>query len=781
MSSNQRVPEDPNSMPPGAQTYVAYSENGEVTIHGDAVGRDKIVFGTDPETDLKLHLDSLSASIWNDNSFRHTSAIALYVDLLSDAMRPYDTTKPARFYVSELLVTTPRLILTAPRQGGKSLAIAHHSYTLCTNQENSAIPILLDARGDFGAWLSSASDVSVASFSNWLEGYMGLRLRDIRRWKRPPKFMWDHLYLLSPEIQSSVPGLVRSLDQWFDHTEHVITSRPYTGSHANPPGFTYAAILPPNPELARQIVYARNVALEFPTTSVRTKANQTPGELISDNLPQSEVVPEDEVSGYLRDLNMTPAISDGFRTAIPKLAWRLLKAEPIGITYYQAMDILTDGDKEKGAAADLVLSTLARKGFLTQDGQRYRAGNIEIAWSLASDAFERTELFPFITERPASMGELLELCGPQNRDWLAANSRKLFGDTMVVPDRFDHALLRLHLLVSLEELGVSHELIRDELAPAAALAEDLRPEISENHISELESLSRLIARTDTLLAREAAIAFQYLPPQAALVRFPKANGAIEHIDIDMVSGAWTAETPLTLVQFACLVDLLPEQVVREVYTCRPEVWSEATVPMQPVPEHRNDPVVGLTYNGAKLVCLALTQVLSELSDVKITAFLPTMGEWSLLDTGVAPGKELIHGPATPSSPKRPIPVGISGQSTFGISDVYGNVMEWTSTSWGSESLAQPGFASIYEPSGEHDTDDRQSVYRLLRGGSWLFCEGGPTCACVLPPDVPYPDVGMRPFLRIEGPWQDAQDGGRIELKFSELGETGIRGGSSARY
>lgn len=74
-----------------------------------------------------------------------------------------------------------------------------------------------------------------------------------------------------------------------------------------------------------------------------------------------------------------------------------------------------------------------------------------------------------------------------------------------------------------------------------------------------------------------------------------------------------------------------------------------------------------------------------------------------------------HFGVTPALAKSP-----SGDSPFGVSDMCGNVYEWSSSLWG-ESASQPDFRYPYVASdGREDLNAHSMVRRVIRGGAYFF-------------------------------------------------------------
>jgi len=183
----------------------------------------------------------------------------------------------------------------------------------------------------------------------------------------------------------------------------------------------------------------------------------------------------------------------------------------------------------------------------------------------------------------------------------------------------------------------------------------------------------------------------------------------------------------------------------------------------------NHPVTGVSWNDAKAFCKWLTEKLNWTDSLSTdyVARLPTDPEWTKMYRGgkylpegspnrnaasVYPwGDEWKEGYANVPESKNSVPhtttVGIYplGATPYGILDGCGNVLEWINTSWGSFDPEIPGFPQIYDPGDGRESENVEG-FRILRGGSWLFSEGGAKCACRLDPSSRFPDTGFRVFI-----------------------------------
>jgi len=148
----------------------------------------------------------------------------------------------------------------------------------------------------------------------------------------------------------------------------------------------------------------------------------------------------------------------------------------------------------------------------------------------------------------------------------------------------------------------------------------------------------------------------------------------------------------------------------------PEFWRD------PVANHPTRPVVGVSWYEARAYAAWLA------AQTGHPFRLPTEAEWEVAARG-AEGRRYAFGDeyrplacnGVDAHIRRATPVGIfpDGDTPEGVSDLTGNVWEWTSSGWGPKADA-PAFAYPYRPDdGREDAAAPADVLRVTRGGSWL--------------------------------------------------------------
>lgn len=175
---------------------------------------------------------------------------------------------------------------------------------------------------------------------------------------------------------------------------------------------------------------------------------------------------------------------------------------------------------------------------------------------------------------------------------------------------------------------------------------------------------------------------------------------------------------------------------------RPRLWGESGF------RRPSQPVVGVSWFEARAYCLWLSAATGE------PYRLPTEAEWEAAARG-SEGRlypwgddfDVSRANTVEAHVRRPTPVGVfaEGDSPTGISDLCGNVLEWTSTASG-RSFDAPEFDYPYrDDDGREDPAADADVTRIARGGSWFFeaSLARSTSRFALYPDTRDHQVGFR--------------------------------------
>ena len=173
------------------------------------------------------------------------------------------------------------------------------------------------------------------------------------------------------------------------------------------------------------------------------------------------------------------------------------------------------------------------------------------------------------------------------------------------------------------------------------------------------------------------------------------------------------------------------------------------------PEKAHHPVVSICWYDALAFCDWVNQNSVEDLPCGYHVRLPTEAEWEKAARGedgrewpwgdgftaaLCNSRESGWGGTTPIGWFSP-----GGDSTYGISELSGNVWEWTVTLWGSDPH-HPSFSYPYSADdGRENLKAGEANYRIIRGGSFKDDRKGVRCACrdLDPPNYSLNNLGMR--------------------------------------
>ena len=757
------------------------TSGGTVSATGDIVGRDKFVFQSAERSSsspasylsavakeyrsLPRSLKSLGNPSNVTDVFFHVRTDAMRAAISPDATEPLKLISP-RYTVLEAVSGIDKMILLGPHGAGKSMGIRVAIQLLArrTNEEGhvSALPFLLDCADDFGTWLlGDDSRSSISQLVDFLYETWGFDLRTIRESNIYPHFMWDHVHVLQHGERLRLFKLIRSINRWFPHARNLVAMRNVMVPEIEViHDFTAVCLLPlREDENAAVIAKYRDHLAELHSTE-DSHDDTAWGTLLS---VVGETERESLTLEYVEIVRQV--LADDLEAAarilsrLPRLAWRLICSQPGGINYFEALGTLAGGTKIDARTSEVALDALVRCELVSLSApDRYAIGDRVAVEVFGLRAFEdptvQQEALTEYSARPGVL-DLIERAAQAPHTPALGLAIETALDRIIATNEGDDDSsllsdannLRLALLVRDGRISDGSnnarlDLLVERVQEKSRLILDLRI---------ADEISRLVARARYGDSRSVrALRFRRAGPGWATVSIPSGN-ADSRIDstLQIEYDLWACETPLTNAQLATLIAGVRTSSDRasqliDIAKVRPEAWVFREDGVAAEPAFANDPAVGVSYSDALYICDLLTTIARQQVSPEAIIRVPTLGEWGLLDTGLSVNQHR-NGPDAGGSFMRPVACGISGGNDEHFSDVYGNVMEWTSTSWGSESLEKPGHSSPYQPNGEWDEPD-DAGFHLLRGGSWLFAEGGPKCACVLPAQSQFPDVGVRPVL-----------------------------------
>jgi formylglycine-generating enzyme required for sulfatase activity len=198
-----------------------------------------------------------------------------------------------------------------------------------------------------------------------------------------------------------------------------------------------------------------------------------------------------------------------------------------------------------------------------------------------------------------------------------------------------------------------------------------------------------------------------------------------------------ARYPVTVAQFAQFVKATGYQTTAEKQgsawgwngTKYEEIkgasWAQPRGPTSDVKEKANHPVTCVSWEDANAFCRWATEVLRAAGQ-SIEIRLPSEAEWEKAARGTD-GRIYPWGNEAPDKTRcnfnmdvgDTTPVGNypTGKSPYGVLDMAGNVLEWTSSLWG-QNWEKPDFGYPYDPQ-DGRGDQAAGGRRVVRGGSFV--------------------------------------------------------------
>jgi formylglycine-generating enzyme required for sulfatase activity len=239
--------------------------------------------------------------------------------------------------------------------------------------------------------------------------------------------------------------------------------------------------------------------------------------------------------------------------------------------------------------------------------------------------------------------------------------------------------------------------------------------------------------------------------------------------LDIPYDYWIAKTPITNEQFDAFVSAASYQTNAEkegwawVWMVKEKSWKKVEganwrCPLEPNSGSnnlKNHPVVSVNFHDARAYCEWLTmQTCTELP--KGYHFrLPSEAEWEKAARG-PDGRlwpwgdrfEPLFCNSKEGGPEAVIAVGAytpRSDSFYGVSDMCGNIWEWTTTLWGDKRYIRTFVYPYRLGDGRDNQQADDNYYRIIRGGSFKDNRYTLRCACrdLDPPLFSLNNLGVR--------------------------------------
>ncbi len=180
-----------------------------------------------------------------------------------------------------------------------------------------------------------------------------------------------------------------------------------------------------------------------------------------------------------------------------------------------------------------------------------------------------------------------------------------------------------------------------------------------------------------------------------------------------------AKTPVTNAQYVAFVQATGYGL--------PNHWKNG----KPPSGKEDHPVINVSWHNAVAYCNWLAVVTGK------PYCLPSEAEWEkgargsdgrIYPWGNRWDAKRCHSFESGKEDTAPVGFYLEGASPYGLLDMAGNVWEWTRSLWG-EDLDKPSFKYPYDPAdGREDLDAPDSIFHVVRGGSFDYDARYARCA-----------------------------------------------------
>lgn len=718
-------------------------------IEGDVAGRDIIknsLLAEINENEERELMHKRLDNLFNKNNDLNDLYVELHTDLLEQADAETSSENKGCSVFSSLLKKR-NIFLVGGINSGKTTSVLHFARRICLDK-NEDFPIYIDVNKFFLEWVKSLPydyhNLITKSFEEWLINQFNIQISKFK--KISICFIWDHLYCCSLDLQDIVFDLIDSLCNWFPESRHICTSRVspcYSSRLANSLIVKIESLN--NSEID---TICKKYCLDIPANP--KKQVRKVGDLFFLKKSQQVDVVFNEIEERLKFEKIPNDVLEMIKNNIGKLAWHILINDHEGLSFYEIADILSKGnsrvlDYMVTAIRKVISTTLLR---YDDNDDKYYLYDFETIIIIASKEIENKEIIDLllknIFDKPALL-DILQYCSKNLLQKILLKKVRSFAKNKCIKENYQKTEIVFSLISCIFDKQCEDprdiELVGEMVSALINLSSN-----AISSVGDYDRLGKIISHAQYLKNEKKEFEFKKIKNKKGKIHIMdedrEINVSVSYPQYDI----YAAPSPLTIYQICYLLPKLSEELVESIVGTRRDIWNIDIKCISPDVENLLDPVVGLSFENAKEIVDLINKILLEKGIFDKKVYIPTIGEWSFLDTKSNDTSLIINAPET--SLLRPMPCGLCGANEEGFYDVHGNVMEWTITSWGGTDYNFLERKDSYEVGGSWDNDDSSENYRMLKGGSWLFASGKQKCSCILPPDVNYPDVGMRLFLKV---------------------------------
>lgn len=721
----------------------------DITINGDVACRDIIKKSSLEEINEKEERELMYKRLNNlfcKNKDLNNLYVELHTDLLEQADAKTDSGNKDCSVFSSLLKKR-NIFLVGGINSGKTTSVLQFARRTCLD-ENEDFPIYIDVNKIFLEWIKSLTDdyhnLITKSFEDWLNNQFNIQISKFK--KISICFIWDHLYYCSLDLQDIVFDLIDSLYNRFPESRHICTSRVspcYSSRLGNPLVVKIESLN--NTEID---TICKKYGLDIPAKP--KKQIRKVGDLFFFKKSEQVDTVFKEIEERLKFERIPNEVLDMIKNNIGKLAWHILINDHEGLSFYEVADILSNGNSRvlgyMTTAIQKVISTILLR--YDDNDDKYFLYDFESIIIIASKDIENKEIIDLlmknIFDKPALL-DILQYCSKNLLQKVLLKKVRNFAKNKYIKENYQKTEIVFSLISCIFDKQCKDprdiELVDEMVSALINLSCN-----AISSVSDYDRLGKIISHAQYLKNEKKGLEFKKIKNENGKIFIKDGDKEINFSVSRPQYDFYAATSPLTVYQIYCLLPKLSEELVESIVDARRDIWNINKKYIYPDVENLLDPVVGLSFTNAEEIVDIINKILLEKEILDKKVYIPNIGEWSFLDTKPNDSSLIINSPET--SLLRPMPCGLCGANAEGFYDVHGNVMEWTVTSWGGTDYNLLKRTDPYELGGSWDNDDSSENYRMLKGGSWLFASGKQKCSCILPPNVNYPDVGMRLFLKV---------------------------------
>jgi hypothetical protein len=717
-------------------------EKQSIIVVGDYVARDKYTLGADADPEIPIGEIIDVVPRVPSRYVGPIPLLAVYQDLPTDAFvfrypaedhsvtssiaRPTQTDLesviPNNTMAHELMTEVQdSVVLLGPSGSGKTSVLYRLAYDMLAKDIGEVL--LLDGNGAFGARLSRMLEADARVSASGIAKLAGLH----RKYGQSSRvvistLLIDHIYLMNENLAVAAWQAANAIVDKYGPSRIIMTD--LSALAARRRGIRFSAVEVELTSLkSDQIEKIREVYRPFRRVPMAENEvlpdASTPEEALG--APRTEEDFLEPLMTQIRQGLRSVARSSTALHHIPDLFYAALARHPAPITQAEMLDVLCDGDVFGGAGGAIpVAQRLVELGtFVTRADETKSLFISDLVFA------KRVAAASGVSTAVGVSGALIDVAarrlnGSNDKDALIALRQIMSAVPRRAPTLGDLDDLQRRASLATAYLRAGRIVDRAVVSRLTRVSALLRKHSSNREISLRlrETLLRDAVELDSWIGNlDSEIEFHWVSPGVSKFRFPREQYDESYF---ISRGLYFASRPITEMQL---------------WQIRKSLAIDSPLPPR---RYLADPASLISWEDGRNLAVLLS---SKIADQGYACDLPSIPEWALARSVLTEAHgEVGNVIGTPLCVGHRCPVDLYANAA----DPYfgGGILEWTRTSWGSDDLNNPGFGVPYD-SMDGREDHGLDGMRMLRGGSWLFCENESFCSCVLPISARFPDVGVR--------------------------------------